>query len=237
MQATFILHRRPFRETSLILEVLTKEYGKVSLLAKGAHSKRSNLSSILQPFIPLQCSWVGGSGLYTLTDAETLPIPLKLTGVHLYCAMYLSELVCHLLHQYDPHPIIFADYQTALEALGAGDRIEPVLRYFEFSLLSQLGYGIQTGYEAQMGEPVQADKLYNYRLGQGLYEVTPDKRPINSGIPLIQGATLIALANQQLHNQQQLKQAKLLMRYAIHHYLGGKPLKSKTLFQSSQLSN
>ncbi len=237
MQATFILHRRPFRETSVILDALTEEYGKVALLAKGVRGKRSNVSAILQPFTPIQCSWFGRSGLYTLTDAETLQAPLSLTGKPLYCAMYLSELICRLLHAHDPHPQVFADYRAVLDVLVSGNDIEQALRYFEFSLLQVLGYGIQTDYEALSGAPVQAEKLYNYILEQGPCEVGAGTSVTCKDALLIQGATLLALAEQQLQDQQQLREAKLLMRHAIQPYLGGKPLKSRALFQGSKSSS
>src|SRR5881394_1835536 len=130
-QPAFVLHAHPYRETSLIVEALTADYGRVALVARGAKRPRSELRGILQAFQPLTVSWAGAGEIKTLIRAEWRGgLPL-VTGSALLCGFYLNELLLKLLPREDPHPRLFASYATALADLAAGGEQAPVLRRFE----------------------------------------------------------------------------------------------------------
>ena len=134
-QAAYILHHRPFRDSSQIFDVITLEHGKLSLVARGSRGARSRLKGVLRPFMPLAISWVQRSDLGTLTGAEVRGKPLKLAGDNLLSGYYLNELLLHFLHRHDPQPEIFAAYGKTIKALGAAESVAACLRHFEIELL------------------------------------------------------------------------------------------------------
>src|SRR6185437_10727813 len=117
LQPAFVLHTRPYRDTSLLLEIFTPDYGRVSTLARGARGLRSRFKGLLQPFVPLLLSWYGKTELMTLSAAESQGKVLDLTGEKLLCGLYLNELLMRLLHRYDAHPQLYIVYQETLYAL------------------------------------------------------------------------------------------------------------------------
>ena len=228
LQAAYILHQRKYRETSLILDVLTEDYGIIPVLAKGVRKARSRTASLLLPFMPLSVSFLGKSELKTLTHAEiTSPAPV-LTGISLYCGLYLNELVNHFLYPYDPHPAIFNDYRQCLQQLSyGGEALEASLRIFELNLLENIGYGLRLDYDCKNENSIVAGKRYQFIADRGAYETHNGE---------FAGATLIALRNKKLNNRQVLAEAKILMRKSIDHQLAGKPLNSRSLFSNSKNS-
>jgi DNA repair protein RecO (recombination protein O) len=222
-QPAFILHQQHFRESSLIIDALTRDFGRISLIAKGVRKTNSKTAGLLRPFIALSLSFVGKSDLKTLTDVEMAALPNELNGLALYCGFYINELVCNFLHKDDPHPEVFQDYQQCLFGLAKNSQIETSLRIFELNLMDNIGYGLNLGYDLRNEKPVALNKKYRFNKDEGLYE---DDDGSFSGI------SLTAMEQRDFENFQTLTEAKLLMRTVIDAYLQGKPLKSRSFINS-----
>ncbi len=231
----FVLHSRPFRETSLIVETWTEAYGRVALVARGARRPRSALRGLLQPFTPLLLSWSGRQELRTLHAAQWqggLPLP---QGMALLCGFYVNELLLKLLAREDPHPGLFQPYQDTLRELCASDdaaRQGIALRRFELRLLAQLGYAQPFGQEAESGEPIHAELGYHYRCENGA--VLAGERPAPPDAIALRGKTLIDLANDDYSDPLSVAQGKHLMRHIIQHYLDGQTLHARELLKDLQ---
>ncbi len=220
LQPAFILQQRKFRETSLIIDVLTEDFGRVSLLAKGVRKTKSKTAGLLQPFIPLTLSYFGKSELKTLTDVELARPFMPLQGLALYCGFYINELIGCFLHQHDPHPEVFAYYRSCLTCLLDSSKIEQTLRSFELDLMNAVGYGLQLEYDALNHKTVNPLINYNFNAEEG---------PIEAFDGSFSGKTLLALKSRELADPQVLAEAKRLMRTVIAVYLHGKPLKSRAV--------
>ncbi len=239
LQAGYILHSRPYRNTSLLLDVFSREQGRGVLVARGARRARSPLQGLLQPFAPLLLSWQGAGEVQTLTAAESAAPAIALQGGRLLSGFYLNELLLRLLGRHDPHPDLYDAYGHTLQALAAGGhdaREQASLRIFESFLLRELGYGLQLEQDSHSGEPLRADACYCYepergprRLGAG--------QDCEHGLA-VQGRTLLALRRGELdlNDAQLLREAKRLMRMSLAPHLGERPLKSRELYlQQRQL--
>lgn len=219
----FILHRRPYRESSLLVEALSRDYGRVGLVARGASRPRARLKALLQPFQPLLLSWSGRGDLTTLHAAEELQRLPGLPAARLLSGFYLNELLIMLLARGDPCPELFAGYQRALAEL-AGDANEQVpLRRFEVELLARLGYGLQLTHEADNGRPLLAGQRYRYLLDRGPVPLTE----AGPGI-IISGQSLLALAAGEFGEPAMLQEVKQLTRAALAARLD-KPLQSRAM--------
>lgn len=227
LDSAYLLHRRDYRETSLLLELFTLQHGRIGLIAKGARRGKAGLAPILQPFRPLLASWAGRGELATLTHAEAGGADIRLRHTALFCGFYLNELLVRLLPLHDPHPELVEVYRTALAGLAAGRDLEAVLRRFELALLESLGYGLQLTADAQTGEAIQPDRLYIYRIDTGPIVADPDD-PV-----ALHGATLLALRDGRFDTPELRTESKRLMRHVLAHYLEGRPLKSRELFRNS----
>lgn len=224
LQAAFVLHRRPYRETSLIVDVFSHEHGTLALLAKGARGGKTGRADPLPPFRRLLLSWSGRGELPLLTGNEAVGPWAPLAGVALYCGLYLNELLQAFLHRHDPHPDLFERYAATLaELAAAGDR-ERTLRGFELALLQELGYGLQLHCDAELEADIHPDGLYRYVPDRGAV-------PARSASEAVRGATLIALREGRLDDADSRREAKWLLRRVIHHHLGGRQLKSRALFR------
>lgn len=228
LQRCFVLHRRPYSESSLILDVFSEEYGRVTLVSKGARSKRSNLKGALQPFTPLLLKWSGNGSMKTLRQAEAISLGLPLTGVNLYSAMYVNELIARVLASEIPFPELFHDYLQALTELAHNTNPEPALRRFELALLSAMGYGVDFLHCAGTGEPIDPTMTYRYREQKGF--IASVRRDNLTFL----GEELIAISERRFLSKTQLQAAKRFTRIALKPYLGGKPLKSRELFRMKQ---
>lgn len=228
LQPAYLLHRKPYRDTSLILEAMTPDYGRVGLVAKGARRPRSQLPGLLQPFLPLLLSWSGRGELFTLTDAEGRGPLLMPPGRLSISAFYLNELLLRLLPRDDPHEALFQAYSKALDRLARNEEVEWELRLFEKRLLEAIGYGLQLTQAADGGgAPIQPDRQYCYHL-----EVGPLPATERVGGLLLGGRTLLALATEETAVGPEVRgEAKQLMRAALALYLGDRPLKSRELFR------
>ena len=224
-QRGFVLHRRAYSETSLLVDVFTEDTGRLSLLAKGARARRSAWKSVLQPFTPLLLRWSGKSGLKILTKAEPAAITLPLQQTALYSGFYVNELICRVLEQETAQPQLFQDYLRCLtELAGTPLAVEPVLRRFEFQLLQILGYGVDFLHCAGSGQPIDENMTYRYREEQGFMASL-----IKDNLTFY-GRDLLAFEQRRFDDSTVLQAAKRFTRLALKPYLGSKPLKSRELF-------
>ena len=241
-QAAYILHRRPYRETSWLLDVLTPDHGRLSMVAKGARSRKSGESALYQPFVPLWLGWMGRGSLKTLTGIEMRirqdgrTIPFDLSGERLFIGFYLNELLQYLLPEQDPAPQLFDLYESSLQDLSDGHSIQITLRLFEKLLLEMLGTGVSFEFDGLSGEPVQATRQYLLLPETGFVAVeaaqasAADRR-------VVPGRVLLAIANHDFTDADTLRSAKWLMRQCIDVLLGGRTLRSRELirqFKESQ---
>lgn len=217
LQPALILRERRYRESSLLLELFTRDYGIVSLLAKGARRQKSTVAGILQPFNLLSVSYLDRNELKTLTQAEfVLAYPLQ--KLALYCGFYVNELLQRFLHRHDPHPELFQQYQACLQGLTAGEAIEQTLRYFELNLLRETGYAVDLGRDSLSGDPVQNSRRYRYQPGVGMQLDSQGE---------IGGDTLLRLEAALPLTGYNLAEAKVMLRKMIDAQLQGGPLKSR----------
>jgi DNA repair protein RecO (recombination protein O) len=227
LQNAYLLHRRNFRETSLVLDVFSRDHGIRRLIAKGAmRGKGGGRSALLQPFVPLGLGWTLRGEPAVLTTAEPLGQAVKLVGKTLFCGFYLNELLVNLLPEQDPHPEVFGLYQQTLTMLETGIHIDETLRGFELALLEELGYGLILDHDVETGAALRPESYYEYRIEFG---------PVISetGAAATRGSTLLGLSQGILAEPESKTEAKRLMRRVLNHYLGGRPLKSRELFKYS----
>lgn len=247
----FILHTYPYRETSLILEVFSRRYGRLGIIARGARRPRSALRGTLLPFQPLALAWFGKAELKTLKTAEAERIYPQLSGPSLLSAFYLNELILKLSHREDPHEGLFDAYDAALLALQviareavnqAGDAVarrEPVkqiaatLRRFEKQLLKEMGYGLLLDREAESGAPIVAARHYRYVLEKGPVAANPGAIATYDAVQL-SGKTLLDLARDDYDDPVTAQQSKQLMRFVINHFLNGVELHTRQIIKELQ---
>jgi len=230
-QPAFVLHTFAYRETSVIVEAFSAEHGRVAMVARGARRPRSELRGLLQGFQPLLLSWSGQHELKTLLRAEWRGGLPRVGGSALVCGFYLNELLLKLLPREDPHPRLFAGYEAALAELAAGGEQAPVLRRFELVLLTELGYALPLVREADTGGPIDPAARYHYAFDRG-----PRRAPPDSGarMPVVRGATLLALAEGRYADAETAAEAKRLMREVLDHYLEQRGVESRRVVQDLQ---
>ena len=232
LEPAYVLHGRPYRESSLLLEAFTRDHGRVGLVARSARGPRSRWKSVLQPFRPLLLSWNQRGELGTLTAADQVASPPAAQGEAIFCGLYINELLMRGLHRSDAHPELFESYRQLLAELLLSQRPEPVLRTFEKQLLDALGFGLQLECEHDTGLPVTAAGWYDYIPERGLVRLskTPAAGSDVVEARLVSGAALLALQSNSIAEEHQ-PELKRLMRRALKHHLGDKPLVSQALFQ------
>lgn len=244
-QLAFILHSYSYSETSLILDIFSRDHGRLPLLARGARRPRSALRGVLQAFQPIELGWFGKGEVRTLAKAEWQGGMPLLAGTSLMLGYYLNELLLRLLPRDDAHPVLFDSYLSALQRLSetqaSEEAVTPLLRRFEKMLLSELGYGLTLEHDAETGLPIEAERWYHYRLergpvalgtveeNMGISELTAGSR-----MQAIRGKTLLDLACDNYTDNRTLSESKLLMRLLINHHLAGQPLQSRRVFMELQ---
>jgi len=228
LQPCYILHHRPYRETSLILDIFSLQYGRVTLFAKGAKRGRRPLVSILQPARRLHMTWTVHAETGTLTAAEADGPACRLSGSRLFSCLYMNELLVRLLHRQEAHQELFYKYEESLRRLEAGDIEDRVLRIFEKHLLKSLGYGLILDQETGSGVPIDTAGRYFYRLDSG----PVSKKPENARGIDVSGKTLLALHDEANWDKDIAREAKLMFRVVLDTHLGEKPLGSRDLYRA-----
>ncbi|MET0105978.1 MAG: DNA repair protein RecO [Sedimenticola sp.] len=231
LHPSFILHRSPYSNSSLLLECLTADQGRFPLIARGAAAAGKN-GTMLQPFTPLVISWAGRGEVKTLRNYDVDGKPYNLKGNALYCGFYINELLMRLVHRNDSNPAIFDLYRETLASLSTNDDLEGILRGFELAMLTQLGYGLNLEHDAESGEPVDSNGYYRYEI-----EVGPVWSASRGDEQRISGKTLIALAKGGEMDKDGRREAKHLLRRIISFYIGDRPLKSRELFRTLGSNN
>lgn len=234
LDPAYVLHGRPYRESSLLLEIWSRAHGRTGLVARGARGSRSRWRNLLQPFRPLLLSWNQRGELGTLTAAEqvaSVPMP---PGDALFCGLYVNELLLRALHRHDPHETLFDAYRGMLAKLAAGEPPQPLLRTFERDLLEAIGFGLQLGFEPGNAAAVDPAGSYRYIPGSGPVRVAAagagEVRDADAGPRLVSGEALLALQSGRIEARH-LPELKALMRGLLQYHLGDRPLKSPTLFR------
>lgn len=222
----FILHTYPFKETSVVAEVFTREHGRVALIARGARRPASALRGLMQPFTPLLLSWFGKSDLKTLHAAEWQGGLMAPQGRGLMCGFYLNELLLRVLARGDAHEALYDRYTETLALLaGEGGDYERILRRFEKHLLADIGYGATFDHEADTRAAIEPGTHYVFQPERGALRA--------QGQPgcIVSGQTLLDLAADRFDDPATLVEAKALMRSLINHTLGAKPLYTRQLLR------
>lgn len=219
----FVLHRRPWRENSFLLELFSPDQGRVGAVARGSSGRKNNWRQCLQPFRPLQVFVSGRGELANLNQAEEVEAWEPLQADALYCGLYMNELMMRLLPRNDVHPELFHSYQLSLRTLPKAPNLGVPLRYFEMSLLAALGFGLQLDSEAESGAEIAADAYYRYDPEAG-----PRRTQLSSAYA---GESLLALARQELKSSRHRRDAKRLLQQALAPHLGTKPLVSRQLMK------
>jgi DNA repair protein RecO (recombination protein O) len=226
-QPAFVLHSYPYRETSLVLEVFSRNTGRVALVARGARRPRSALRGLLMGFQPLTMSWFGKQELRTLHSAEWQGGQPQLQGTALLCGFYLNELLLNLMARDDPHEQLFEYYQQTLQRLAHEQDHAATLRCFEKRMLQELGYALMLEHEADSGELIEPSAHYRYVLEHGA------SRHAEEGLPIL-GKTLQDMAADEYSDPLSAQQSKQLMRMLLNHHLSGKVLHTRELIKDLQ---
>lgn len=236
LQPAYLLHSRPYRNTSLLVELLTPDHGRVSGVIKGVRSTTKTSKrkrSLVEPLNPLLISWRGKNDLKTVTEVESRGAAYSLQGKDLFCALYINELLTRLLQHLEPQPEVFALYEHWLGAMTESPdafAVEVLLRRFELSLLSVLGYGLPLGLYGEDGAEVKPAQTYRFDAHQSLFF---EHDLALADVPqqwLFQGSDLLAIAADDFSGTAR-QSAKRLCRLALANHLGDKPLLSRELFK------
>jgi DNA repair protein RecO (recombination protein O) len=223
----YLLHQRAWRETSKLLEVWSREHGRIGLVARGARRPNSPQRSLLQPFTPLLMSWTQRGEMGNLGAVESAGVPTLLRGRPLMAAFYMNELLLRLVARQDAHPYLYDMYALTLRALAC-DNPAGALRVFELRLLSAIGYGLNLDQVAGSGEQVQAGENYLYDLEAGPRPAGGRRGP---GVA-VRGRTLLALHDGALDDADDLKDAKRLLAAALEPHLQGRALKTSSVMRA-----
>ena len=228
-QPAYVLHARPYRETSLLLECLTRDHGRLGVVARGVRGERAKLRRAqLEPFQPLSLDLLLRGEMATLTGAETVGMPLRLGGDHGLAGLYLNELVVRLTARQDAQPALFDAYARTLARLAAGEPAGWTLRRFERDLLEAIGYGLQLRSEAGGEEVLQAQAHYRYDVEQGAV------RCAAGAARAVRGGDLLALAEDRMPDPAGAAALRRLMREVIRYHLGGGELRAWRMLAGAQ---
>ena len=226
--AGFILHRRPYRETSFLLDIFSLEWGLVSAVGKGIRGSKSDKKSLLQPFQALLLGLSGRHELKNLQQVDALDASYKLEGHYLFSAMYINELLSRLLAKEIPQAELYCLYQTTLQALSQQEAIEPQLRQFELSLIAELGYGIDFLYDTNSGQEIEPFAYYSFIHEQGWLRLKQQYAGNNCFL----GESIMQISDF-VWTPASLLCAKYISRMTLAKLLGDKPLKSRELFKQT----
>ena len=223
-QPGFVLHSYPYKETSLIIDMFTRDHGRVGVVAKGAKRPFSKLRGVLQTFQPLSVSWSGKSELRTLIDAEWVGGMLPLERTALLCGFYLNELLVKLLARDDRHPALFDHYVSTLNQLAHGEPAQIVLRKFERALLKETGVAADLTRDTENRGAVVAGQEYVVDPERGARVAR-----VSDTWPRVLGKTLLDMDREDYRDAQTQAQSKQLMRFLLAHQLNGNPLNTRQI--------
>lgn len=223
-QPGFVLHSYPYKETSLIVDVFSRDHGRVALVAKGAKRPHSKLRGVLQTFQPLSVGWSGKAEMRTLTAAEWIGGLLPLEKSALLCGFYLNELLVKLLARDDPHPTLFDHYIATLNQLAHDEPAPIVLRKFERALLKETGVGGDFTVCTATGGMVEEDRIYVVDPERGPRPAYPADTA-----PRVSGKTLLDMEREDYTDGATQSQSKFLMRFLLAHHLDGAPLNTRQI--------
>lgn len=219
----FILHTRPYKEHSLLVELFTLNYGRLSAVARLSNKVASRSAGIYQPFIPLKLTLRQSAGsLWTLTDAFMQRCAYKIEVPILFCAIYINELIYHLVKTHESMPKLFAIYLKSLEELELNKDTSLTLRAFETTLLENLGYGIDY-FSSDHGE-IQEDLCYHFDLNSGFLLSSAAEDYSYSG------RDLISIRHNDMSAKSTRNVLKKLNKCVIDSLLEGRKLKSRELY-------
>ncbi|MCP8898897.1 DNA repair protein RecO [Gilvimarinus xylanilyticus] len=227
LEQAYIIHTRPYRDTSIIAHCLTRQHGMIGAVVRGQRQKKNAHRSLINPFIPLLVSMQGKGSLLLMTHFEASGLRHFLQGPALYSGLYLNELLLRLLPEGDAHPQVFTAYQDAVQSLAQSAEIEPVLRGFEYRLLQELGVGINWSHCAASGEAIEPEAWYRLDPEAGFIKcVNPP-----AGLAVLKGADILAVSYHGEDSVVAKRTAKRVNRQLLEHLLGAKPLRSRELFR------
>jgi DNA repair protein RecO (recombination protein O) len=227
-QDCWLLHRRPWRESSLILELFSREQGRLGLVAKGARGARSAWRGLTEPFIPLLADWTRRGELGTLTGLEPGGPRRVLAGRALWCGLYANELLLVLIGRDEPMPELFEAYAVLLQRLAGSHDQAHALRRFELALLEALGVAPDLAHDAASGEPIVTEGLYHVRPETGLVPVAAPGRQVFSG------QAVLALAEAEPPGPMLAREVRALTRLLLDFELDGRVLKTRELFRQGR---
>ncbi len=227
LQPAYVLHHRPYRDTSRILELFTRDHGRLTVFARGARGGKKlagSLASVLQPFHRVLVSYGGRGEAGQLTGAEFDGALCELPSARMLSGFYLNELLMRLFERHDTHADVFDLYDATLMQLMSNECDESrVLRVFEKRLLDMIGYGLLLDREAHSGAAVEGDSLYRYIPERGVTRIDG----VAEGPMIFSGASLLALSCENLANHAARTDARRLLRAALDQYLSGRELRSR----------
>ncbi|MDH5547744.1 MAG: DNA repair protein RecO [Gammaproteobacteria bacterium] len=228
LQPSFVLHLRPYRDTSAIVDLLTRDYGRVAVVAKGIRSAKSKQRGLLQTFFQVEASWLGKGELKTLTGVEPVHHHV-LSSTALVGALYVNELILRVLPTLDPCESLYHAYTQLLQVLRTHDNLEVALRVFEKSMLEALGYELNLLSEANTGSEIENDAYYYYLPEHGPVRAKLQSTGLNESFC---GRHLLAFARDDFDDPATLAAAKRITRLALKPLIGDRPLKSRELYLS-----
>lgn len=226
----FVLHTYPYRETSLLVEVLSADYGRVAMIAKGARRPRSPVRGQLMAFQPLLMSWYGKGEVRTLHEVEWQGGVPQLAGLSLMCGFYANEILLRALPREDAYPELFAHYAHLIAQLAQNLPPAALLRAFEWQLLTALGYSFSLSHDAEFGQALEADQWYRYVPAKGAVKVSHGRSSGSHDIRVL-GQTLLDLSAHQLNSVQSKQQAKQLLKALLQYHMGDAPLHTPQLLR------
>lgn len=226
LECGYVLHQRPYRNTSLIVDCLTGRYGRQSLVAQGARRPTSRQSAVLQPFRRVRLSWVRRGELGRLTHVEAVAASLDIRGDALLAAFYLNELLIRLVPNGDQNNEIMSCYSSCLDLLAVTDDAARALRLFELELLEALGYRVDLDHDFRTGKPIEpeCDYIFEHEGGLTASNIPPTMATFS-------GKHLISLRERRLDESASVSSAKRLLGGILKVHLGGRPLKTRQVMR------
>ena len=240
----YVLHRYDWSDSSLILDLFTREQGRIAVAAKGAKRPFSQLRSVLLPFQRIQVSLgrpAGGEDsreVQNLRGAEWTGGAAMLTGAALFSGFYLNELLLKLIARHDPHAGLFDVYAATLAALGGGETgAQAALRSFEIVLLKEIGLLPDLGLETSTGRALAPERRYRVLADAGVVAAAEPGEATASGTTLL--AVQAALARADLGRLRQAAAAALaelrpILRAQLHYHLGTDNLRTRRVMLDAQ---